>query len=73
MPVIIAIQEAEIRKIMVQSQPRQIVRKTISRKYPTQKRTGGVTPGVGPEFKLQYCKKGEESLKLYYKKGYLFD
>jgi hypothetical protein len=34
-PVIVATQEAEIRKIMVRSQPRQIVSKTLSQKYPT--------------------------------------
>jgi hypothetical protein len=37
MSVIPATQEAEIRRITVQSQPRQIVRETLSRKYPTQK------------------------------------
>jgi hypothetical protein len=37
-PVILATQEAEIRKIVVQSQHRQIVQKTPSRKYPTLKR-----------------------------------
>jgi hypothetical protein len=26
-------------------------------KNPSQKRAGGVAQGVGPEFKLQYCKK----------------
>jgi hypothetical protein len=31
MPVILATQEAEIRRLMVQSQPRQIVCKTLSR------------------------------------------
>jgi hypothetical protein len=25
--------------------------------HPSQKRAGGVAQGVGPEFKLQYCKK----------------
>jgi hypothetical protein len=45
--------DAEIRKIAVQSQLRQIVHKTLSRKNPSQKRAGG----VGPEFKPQYCKK----------------
>jgi hypothetical protein len=34
---ILATQEAEIRKIVVQSQPRQIVHETLSRKYPSQK------------------------------------
>jgi hypothetical protein len=46
-PVILAIQEAEIRRISVWSQPGQIVHKTLSQKYPSQKRTGGVTQGVG--------------------------
>jgi hypothetical protein len=57
MPVILAPQEAEIRRIMVGSQPRQIIRETLSQKTPTQKRGGGVVQGVGPEFKPQYCKK----------------
>jgi hypothetical protein len=33
-------QEAEIRRIVVQSQPRQIVQETLSQKHPTQKRAG---------------------------------
>jgi hypothetical protein len=37
MPVILATQEAEIRRIAVQSQLGQIVRETLSRKYPSQK------------------------------------
>jgi hypothetical protein len=36
MPIIIATQEAEIRRIMVRSQPGQIVHKTLSPKYLTQ-------------------------------------
>jgi hypothetical protein len=36
-PVILATQEAVIRKISVQNQPRQIVLKTISQKYSAQK------------------------------------
>jgi hypothetical protein len=60
MPVILATQEAEIRKIVVQSQPMQIVCKTLSGKIPsythTHKRTGRVAQGVGPEFKPQYHK-----------------
>jgi hypothetical protein len=35
MPVILATQEAEIRRIKVQSQPQQIVCETLSQKYPT--------------------------------------
>jgi hypothetical protein len=37
MPVILAAQEAEIRRIAVQSQPRQIVHKTLSWKTLSQK------------------------------------
>jgi hypothetical protein len=51
MPVILAIQETEMRRIKVGSQLRQIVHKTLSQKNPSQKRAGGVAQGVGPEFK----------------------
>jgi hypothetical protein len=64
MPVILATQEAEIR-IAVQSQPRQIVLKTQSRKNPPQKKNtvGGVTWGVDSEFKLcLWCTKQKYSL-----------
>jgi hypothetical protein len=56
MLIILATQEAEIKRIMVQSQPRQIVHETLSQKYPSQKkgRAVGVAQGVGPEFKPQY-------------------
>jgi hypothetical protein len=37
MPVILATQEAEIRRIMVRSQPRQTVCQTLSQKNPSQK------------------------------------
>jgi hypothetical protein len=58
MPVILATQDAEIRRIKVQSHPRQIVLETLSRKNSPQKKwAGGVVQGVSPEFKLQYCKK----------------
>jgi hypothetical protein len=30
-------------------------------KRPFTKRTGGVAQGVGPEFKLQYCKKKDNN------------
>jgi hypothetical protein len=56
-PVILASQQAEIRRIMVGSQPGQIVHETLSRKHPIQKRVGGVAQNVGPEFKSQYCQK----------------
>jgi hypothetical protein len=45
--VILATQEVEIRGIMVQSQPRQIVCQTLSRKHPSQKRADGMAHGVG--------------------------
>jgi hypothetical protein len=53
MPVILAIQEAKIRRIEVQSQPWEIVRKTLFEKthHTHTKRAGGVAQGVGPEFK----------------------
>jgi hypothetical protein len=40
MPVILAIQEAEIRRIMVQGQPRQTVHETLSRKTLHKNRAG---------------------------------
>jgi hypothetical protein len=40
MPVILATQEAEIRRILVQSQPQTIVGKTLSLKNPSQKKGG---------------------------------
>jgi hypothetical protein len=51
-----------MRRITVQSQPKKIVRKTLSRKKPSQKRAVRVTQGVGPEFKLQFRKK--EKIKV---------
>jgi hypothetical protein len=53
-PVILATQEAAIRRIKVQSHPGQIVLKTLSRKTLHKNRAGGVAEGVGPELKLQY-------------------
>jgi hypothetical protein len=55
-PVILAVQETEIRRIMVQSQPGQIVRKRLSQKiHHTHNRAGRVAQGEGSEFKPQYC------------------
>jgi hypothetical protein len=62
MPIILATQEAEIRRMVVQSQSRQIIPKTLSRKSIT-KRAGGVAQGEGPEFKPQYWKKKKIFLK----------
>jgi hypothetical protein len=58
MPIILATQEAEIRKIEIQSQPGQIVHKTLhqKKKNPSHKGAGGVAQGVGPEFKPQHRK-----------------
>jgi hypothetical protein len=53
-PVILVTQEAEIRKIVVQSQPEQIVRRTLSLKNHHKKKVGGMAQGIGPEFKTQY-------------------
>jgi hypothetical protein len=39
MPIIIGTQEAEIRRMVVQSQPGQIVLKTLSQKNPSQKKS----------------------------------
>jgi hypothetical protein len=60
-PVMLGTQEAEIQRIMVQSHPRKIVFETLFWKThhterKREKRAGGVIQGVGPEFKLQYCK-----------------
>jgi hypothetical protein len=60
-PATLATQEAEIWRIGVRSQPRQIVRKTLSRKNPSQKRAGGVAEGVGPELKPHYCKTNKQT------------
>jgi hypothetical protein len=56
-PTILATQEAAIRRIVVWSQPGQIVRKTLSQKNLSQKRAGGMSQGVGPEFKSWYWEK----------------
>jgi hypothetical protein len=52
-PVVLATQEAEIRRIAVLSQPRQIVGETVSRK-PVTKKWGAdrESQGIGPEFKI---------------------
>jgi hypothetical protein len=57
MPVILGIQEAAIRRIVVQSQPGQIVSETLSRKKPSQKKASGMAQGVGPELNSSTTKK----------------
>jgi hypothetical protein len=54
MPVIPATQKAEIRRIVVRSQPRQIVHETYLKNTHHNKRAGGVAEGEGSEFKPQY-------------------
>jgi hypothetical protein len=50
-PVVKATWEAEIRRIIVQSHPGQIVCETLSQKKTHHRK--GVAQGVGPEFKPQ--------------------
>jgi hypothetical protein len=48
MPIILATQEAEIRRIMVQSQPRQIIQETLAQKKTQyKKRAGGMAQVIG--------------------------
>jgi hypothetical protein len=52
-PIILATQKAELRRITVQSQPGKIVCKTLSQQTLHKNRAGGVTQGKGPQFKTQ--------------------
>jgi hypothetical protein len=62
MPIILATQEAELRRITVQSHPGQIVHETLSQKNPPQKRRASeMAQGKGPEFKPQYHKKKKKN------------
>jgi hypothetical protein len=54
MPVILTTQKTESRRIVVQSQPGQILCKTLFQKITNTKRAGGMVQDVGPEFKPQY-------------------
>jgi hypothetical protein len=61
MPVILATQEAENRRIQVLSQScANSSQDPNLKKNPSQERASGVTQGVNPEFKPQYCKKKKE-------------
>jgi hypothetical protein len=51
MPIILATNEAEVGRIVAQSQLGQKVHETLSQKNPSQKRAGGLAQGIGPEFK----------------------
>jgi hypothetical protein len=64
MPLILATQEAEIRRTVFRSQLGETVRKTLSQKTLHKNRDSGVAQGEGLEFKPQYCKKKK-------KKGFL--
>jgi hypothetical protein len=56
MPIILATQEAEIRRIGVQSQPgKQFISPYLGKTH-HKNRVGGADQGVGPEFKPQYRK-----------------
>jgi hypothetical protein len=61
-PVILATQEAEIRRIW--SQPGQTVCETLACKNLSQKKAAGVAQGIGPEFKPQYHKKVPKNNKM---------
>jgi hypothetical protein len=61
-PVILATQEAQIRRITVQSQPGQIVLEMLSRKT-LHKKGWWSDSGVAPEFKPQYCQKKKKKKK----------
>jgi hypothetical protein len=63
MPVILATQETEIRRITVQSQHWQIVRETLSQKTLHKNRACGVDQGEGPKIKSQYHKKKKNKKK----------
>jgi hypothetical protein len=54
---------SDVRRISVLSQLGQIVREILSRKNPSQKRTGGMAQGVDPEFKSQYYQKKKKKKK----------
>jgi hypothetical protein len=56
MPAILATQGAEIKRIVVQSQPGQKGVNPTLKKLHHKNRSGGVTQGVGTEFKFQYRK-----------------
>jgi hypothetical protein len=66
MPIILAAQEAEIRRITVQNQPRKTVCETLSqKKSPTQKRAGGVAQGVAQSSSPSTKKNKKKKKKKY--------
>jgi hypothetical protein len=73
MPITLATQKAEIRRITVWSQTGEILCKTLSWKKKSQQRAGGVVQGVGLEFKPHNRKRKKKEVlwitcfRLYYK------
>jgi hypothetical protein len=57
MPVILATQKAEIRRIAVLKPTQENSLRDLISKIPITKRAGRVTQGEGLKFKPQYCKK----------------
>jgi hypothetical protein len=62
MPVILATQEAEIRKTAVQSQPKQIVLRDPILKTLHKNRAGGVAQGEGPSSSPSTAKKEKRKI-----------
>jgi hypothetical protein len=72
MSVILATREAEVRRTVVRSQPRQIVHETLYQKKKKKKthlknRPGGGAQGIGPEFKLHTTKKKKKKKFVTYR------
>jgi hypothetical protein len=63
-PVILAIQEAEIRRVTVRSQPGQIIRETLAQKPLHKNRAGEMAQGESPEFKPKYRKNKNKKKQL---------
>jgi hypothetical protein len=62
-PVILATQEAEIRRIVwFKASPGKQFCETLDRKNPSQEGVDGMTQSIDFEFKYQYCKKKRLSL-----------
>jgi hypothetical protein len=59
-PIILATQEAEIRRIALEASPGKSSQDPISKK-PITKIAGGVGQGIGPEFKPQHHKKEKKA------------
>jgi hypothetical protein len=69
-PVILATLKAEIGRITVRSFQGQLVLETLSGKNPSQQRAGGVTQGIGPEFKPSPAKQHKKAeFKIIYVSG----